>query len=243
MAAVNSRVQDAVTQGVDAIVINSDPSQIAALREAVDAGIPVFGMDAGSAPEVLVNVTSNGYEMAAVTASYIVDQLYGVGRVVMFGFNPYPPVQKRGVVAQAIFGNSPDIEVVEFIEPDVTDGGIADSRARMEAILASNPEPGSISAVWAAWDQPALGALQAIEAAGREGEGIIITGMDANPQALEAIAQGGNFEVTIAQDFSGMGRLVAEQIERYLSGEALTERVVYAPTTFVTEANAAEMMQ
>jgi ribose transport system substrate-binding protein len=238
---VNSRIQDVVAQAVDAIVINVDPAQVPALSEAVEAGIPVFGMDAGSTPEVLVNVTSNGYEMAAVTATYVVDRLNGAGRIVMFGFNPYPPVQKRGVVAQAIFGNSPDIEIVDFIEPDVTDGGIADSRARMEAILAANPEPGSISAVWAAWDQPALGALQAIEAAGREGEGIIITGIDANPQALEAIAQGGNFEASIAQDFSGIGRLVAEQIERYLAGETLTQRVVYAPTTLVTVANAAEL--
>ncbi|MFN8562322.1 MAG: substrate-binding domain-containing protein [Anaerolineae bacterium] len=200
-AAVNSRVQDVITQQVTAIVINSDPSQIPALQDAVDANIPVFGLDAGSAPQVLVNVTSNGYEMAATTASYIVDQLNGVGKVVMFGFNAYPPVQKRGVVARAIFDNTPDIEVIDFIEPDVTDGGIADSRAKMEALLTANPNPGDISAVWAAWDQPALGALQAIEAAGRENEGIIITGMDANPQALEAIAQNGNFEASIAQDF------------------------------------------
>ncbi|MBK8136740.1 MAG: substrate-binding domain-containing protein [Chloroflexi bacterium] len=242
VAALNSRVQDVVTQAVDAIVINVDPSQIPALAEAVAAGIPVFGMDAGSTPEVLVNVTSNGYEMASVTATYVVDRLNGVGRIVMFGFNPYPPVQKRGVVAQAIFGNTPDIEIVEFIEPDVTDGGIADSRARMEAILAANPEPGSISAVWAAWDQPALGALQAIEAAGREGEGIVITGIDANPQALEAIAQAGNFEASIAQDFSGIGSLVADQIERYLAGETLTQRVVYAPTKLITAANVADML-
>ncbi|MDX2163098.1 MAG: substrate-binding domain-containing protein [bacterium] len=237
VAALNSRVQDVITQQVDAIVINVDPSQIPALSEAAAAGIPVFGMDAGSTPEVLVNVTSNGYEMAAVTATYITDRLNGQGRVVIFGFNAYPPVQKRGIVAQAIFGNTPDIEIVEFIEPDVTDGGIADSRARMEAILAANPEPGSISAVWAAWDQPALGALQAIQAAGREGEGIIITGIDANPQALEAIAEGGGFEASIAQDFVGIGGLVASQIERYLAGEPLTQRVVYAPTTLVTSAN------
>ena len=35
-----------------------------------------------------------------------------------------------------------------------------------EAILAAHPQKGSIAAVWAAWDQPALGALQAIKAAG-----------------------------------------------------------------------------
>jgi len=242
IAALNSRVQDVVTQQVDAIVINVDPTQIPALADAVAAGIPVFGLDAGNVPEVLVNVTSNGYDMAAVTATYIVDRLNGAGHVVMFGFNAYPPVQKRGVVARAIFENTPDIDIVDFIEPDVTDGGIADSRAKMDAILAAHPEPGSISAVWAAWDQPALGALQAIQAAGRENEGIIITGIDANPQALDAVSQGGNFEATIRQDFSGMGTLVADQIQRYLDGETLTQHTVYAPTLLVTAANAADFI-
>lgn len=241
-AALNSRVQDVVIQGVDAIVINVDPQQVPALRDAVEAGIPVFGMDAGSVPEVLVNVTSNGYEMAAVTATYVVDRLEGVGRVVIFGFPPYPPVQKRGVIAEAIFGNTPDIEVIDFVVPDVTDGGIADSRARMEAILAANPEPGSIAAVWAAWDQPALGALQAIEAAGREGEGIVIVGIDANPQALDAVSQGGNFEATIAQDFVGIGSTVADQIAIFLAGGELRQRTIYVPTTLVTASNVAEFI-
>ena len=72
---------------------------------------------------------------------------------------------------------------MDRITPDVQDGGIADSRAKMEALLAANPEAGSIAAVWAAWDQPAIGAMQAIEAAGRSNEGIVIVGIDANPQA------------------------------------------------------------
>src|SRR5258708_39077828 len=109
-------------------------------------------------------------------------------------FDAFPPVQGRGVIADAIFKNNPDIKVLDRVTPDVADGGIADSRAKMEAILAANPAPGSIKAVWAAWDQPALGPLQAIEAAGRSGEGIVITAIDANPQAREAIAAGGQLQ-------------------------------------------------
>jgi ABC-type sugar transport system substrate-binding protein len=134
---------------------------------------------------------------------------------------PFPPVQIRGVIADAVFGNFPDITVIDRVTPDVSDGGIADSRAKMEAILAANPEPGSIAAVWAAWDQPALGALQAIEAAGREGEGIVITGIDANPQARDAIAAGGNFEASVAQDFAGIGATTADTVQRLLNGEEL----------------------
>lgn len=241
VAAVISRIEDVVTQGVDAIVINVDPAQVGAgLQSAADAGIPVVGMDAGSDPLVAANVTSNGYAMAAETAVYVANRIGGEGGVVMFTFDPFPPVQVRGVIADAIFGNFPDIEILDRVTPDVSDGGIADSRAQMEALLAANPEPGSIAAVWAAWDQPALGALQAIEAAGREGEGIVITGIDANPQAREAIAAGGNFEASVAQDFQGIGAATAATVQRLLDGEALVQRVVYVPTRLITAANVGE---
>ncbi|HVG47950.1 MAG TPA: substrate-binding domain-containing protein [Rubellimicrobium sp.] len=239
--AVISRLEDAATQQVDAIVINVDPAQVeAGLAQAQAAGIPVIGMDAGSSPLLATNVTSNGYAMAAETAAYVVNRLGGEGRVVMFTFDPFPPVQQRGVIADAIFGNNPDIEIIDRVTPDVQDGGIADSRAKMEAILAANPEPGSINAVWAAWDQPALGALQAIEDAGRGGEGIVITGIDANPQAREAIAAGGSFEASVAQDFEGIGKATAEAVGRALAGEDIKEPVTYVPTTLVTQANATE---
>jgi ribose transport system substrate-binding protein len=238
VAAVISRIEDVVNQGVKAIVINVDPAQIGAgLKTAADAGIPVVGMDAGSDPLVAANITSNGYAMAAETAVYVANRIGGAGKVVMFTFDPFPPVQVRGAIADAVFGNFPDIEVIDRITPDVSDGGIADSRARMEALLAANPEPGSISAVWAAWDQPALGALQAIEAAGRQAEGIVITGIDANPQAREAIAAGGNFEASVAQDFDGIGRTTADTVARLIAGETLVQRVIYVPTKLITAAN------
>jgi ribose transport system substrate-binding protein len=240
VAAVISRIEDSVTQKVDAIVINVDPAQVAAgLQVAADAGIPVIGMDAGADPLLATNITSNGYAMAAETAVYVANRIGGKGRVVMFVFDAFPPVQVRGVMADAVFANHPDIEVIDRITPDVADGGIADSRAKMEALLAANPEPGSISAVWAAWDQPALGALQAIEAAGRQGEGIVITGIDANPQARDAIAAGGSFEASMAQDFVAMGAAAADATRRAMAGETIREKVIYVPTVLVTPVNAA----
>jgi len=240
VAAVISRIEDAVTQKVDAIVINVDPAQVAAgLQTAKDAGIPVIGMDAGSDPLLVTNVTSNGYAMAAETSVYLANRIGGKGSVVMFVFDAFPPVQIRGVVADAVFANHPDIKVIDRITPDVADGGIADSRAKMEALLAANPEPGSIAGVWAAWDQPALGALQAIEAAGRQGEGIVVTGIDANPQARDAIAAGGNFEASMAQDFVAMGAAAADATGRAMAGETIKEKVIYVPTVLITSVNAA----
>jgi ribose transport system substrate-binding protein len=242
VAAVISRIEDVVNQKVDAIVINVDPAQVkAGLQTAKDANIPVFGMDAGSDPLLVTNVTSNGYAMAAETAVYVANRIGGAGNVVMFVFDAFPPVQVRGHIADAVFSNFPDIKVLDRVTPDVADGGIADSRAKMEAILAANPAPGSIKAVWAAWDQPALGALQAIEGAGRSGEGIVITGIDANPQAREAIAAGGNFEASIAQDFQGIGSTTADAVERVLKGQTIKQSVIYVPTKLVTAANVGEV--
>jgi ribose transport system substrate-binding protein len=178
--------------------------------------------------------------MAADTASYLVNRINGKGNVVMFVFDAFPPVQVRGVIADAIFKNNPDIKVLDRVTPDVQDGGIADSRAKMEAILAANPEKGSIAGVWAAWDQPALGALQAIEAAGRQEEGIVITGIDANPQAREAIAKGGNFEASMAQDFKGIGKATADAVKRHLAGETIKQSVIYVPTKLITSSNVNE---
>ena len=239
VAAAISRIEDVVNQKVDAIVINVDPAQVAAgLETAKKAGVPVFGMDAGTSPLLVTNVTSNGYAMAADTAAYVANRIHGKGNIVMFVYDAFPPVQARDVVADAVFKNNPDIKVMAHVTPDVKDGGIADSRAKMEAILAANPAKNSIAAVWAAWDQPALGALQAIEAAGRADEGIVITGIDANPQAREAIAKGGNFEASMAQDFTGIGRTTAEAVKRTLSGERIKQSAIYVPTKLVTAANA-----
>jgi ribose transport system substrate-binding protein len=241
VAAVISRIEDVVNQGVDAIVINVDPTQVTAgLQTAKDANIPVVGMDAGSDPLLATNVTSDGVAMAETTAGYVVDRIGGEGNVVMFVFDAFPPVQVRGAKADEIFAANPGITVIDRITPDVSDGGIADSRAKMDAVLAANPEPGSIKAVWAAWDQPALGALQAIEAAGRSGEGIVITGIDANPQAREEVAKGGNFEATVAQDFAGIGKAAAEAVAGLLAGTAPAEAVTFVPTKLVTKDNAAE---
>ena len=235
VAALVSRMEDVSLQKVDAIVINVDPSQIkTGLLAAKDAGIPVFGMDSGNDPLLVANVTSNGYVMAAETATYVVDQLNGQGNVVMFIFEPYPPVQKRGAIAESIFNNSPDIQILDKITPSFDKGPLEGSRNAMEAFLNANPEKGSIHAVWAAWDDPALGAEQAIIDAGRHDEGIMIVGIDATDQAKDRIATGGNFKATVAQDFQGIASAVAKTIEGYLNQGSISQKQIYVSAKLVT---------
>jgi ribose transport system substrate-binding protein len=240
VAALDSRMQDVITQQVDAIVISVNPELIpAGLEAAANANIPVFGLDAGSTQGLVLDVTSNNYVMAAQTATYIVDRIGGQGRVLMLWHPPYAPVQKRGAVAESIFNNTPDIEIIDQILVEVP-GPLENARQKVTDVLTANPEPGSISAIWAAWDEPALGALQAIEAAGRESEGIVIVGLDAIDPAREAIAAGGNFEASVAQDFVGIANTVADNVDAYLNGMTPVAKTIYVPATLVTKENAME---
>ena len=53
----------------------------------------------------------------------------------------------------------------------------------------------------------------------------------------EAIAKGGNFEASMAQDFKGIGRTTAEAVKRHLAGETIKQGVIYVPTRLITAAN------
>jgi ribose transport system substrate-binding protein len=230
-----SRMEDVVLQKPDAIVINVDPSQIkTGLLAARDAGIPVFGMDSGVDPLLQSNVTSNGYVMAAETATFLVDQLNGRGNVVMFIFEPYPPVQMRGAIAEAIFNNSPDIKILDKITPSFDKGPLEGARNAMEAVLIANQGKESIQAVWAAWDDPAIGAEQAIRDAGRENENIIIVGIDATEQAKDRISAGGNFKATVAQDFTLIAETVAQTVEQYLNTGSVSQKQIYVSAKLIT---------
>lgn len=235
VAALDARIQDVVTQGVDAIVLSANPELVpAAIESADDAGIPVFGLDAGSTAGLVLDVTSNNYAMAARTATYLVDAIGGEGAVLMLVHPPYAPVQKRGVVARAIFDNTPDVTVMDEVFVEVP-GPLENARNAVEAVLTANPEPGSIAGIWAAWDEPALGALQAIRSLGREDEGIVIVGLDAIDPALEAIARGGAFRATVAQDFAGIAATLAERLDAHLADQEQAAGTVYVPASLVTQ--------
>ncbi|MDR2069674.1 MAG: substrate-binding domain-containing protein, partial [Spirochaetaceae bacterium] len=104
---------------------------------------------------------------------------------------------------------------------------IENARTVMENVLLGNPGEGAITAVWCAWDEAAIGAVQAINDAGRTG--IIVTGIDGNAQAVEYIDQGSALAATIEQNFSGMAEIVVRELEKYFDGETLERGDRYAP--------------
>ena len=102
----------------------------------------------------------------------------------------------------------------------------------MENLLQRFPE---IDVVLAANDEQALGAIEAIDAAGRLGK-IKVTGVDATQPAIQSILQGRLF---VSADYSGFdqGYLAAEAAYRILKGEKVPSELLL-PVVLVDKSNA-----
>ncbi len=239
-AELASRVEDTVSSGTDGIVlVSADPNQIAnQLQDAFDYDVPVFGCDSGFIEGMQINATSDNYQMGELIVKYLFDDLMGgKGTVVALTHRPHPGVVKRCEAFDDLIKEYPDIELIT--EQHVpAEQPINDAQDIVENLLLANSEEDSITAIWAAWDEPAIGATQALQEAGRDN--VLVTGVDGNEQAIELIKEGTNLKATVAQNFEGMAQIVYEQMEKYYSGEELEKGELYAPATLITSEDAEE---
>lgn len=232
-----SRMEDVIASKTDAIVIvSTDPNQVKEqIKKASDKGIPVFGLDSGYIEGMSMNATSDNTAMSKLISDYLFEQMGKKGNLVVLTHRPHPGVLKRSEQLDAQLKENPAIKLVTEQHVDVP-GPIENSRKQMENLLLANKEPGSVTAVWAAWDEPAIGAAQAIEAAGRKD--IIVTGIDGNSQAVDMIKNGSPLIATVKQNFTGMAEIVAQQIKRVFDGQAVESTEMYAPASLITKENA-----
>ena len=197
----------------------------------------MFGMDAGASPLLVTNVTSNGYAMAADTAAYVANRINGKGNVVMFVYDAFPPVHSRDIIADAIFKNYPDIKVLDRVTPDVKDGGIADSRAKMEAILAANPAKG------ASPPSGRRGTSLRSARCRRSRRPAAATKASSSPASTPTRRRARRSpRAAISRPrWRRISRASAAPpptaVKRYLAGEKIKQSVIYVPTKLITSAN------
>lgn len=237
-AALASRIEDVVAAQTDAIVlVSADPAQVEnQLQEAFDAGIPVFGCDSGYIDGMQVNATSDNHQMGELITNYLFDDLMGgQGTVVALTHRPHPGVVKRCEAFDELLAAQKGITLIT--EQHVpAEQPINDAQDIVENLLTANPEKGSITAIWCGWDEPAIGAAQACQEAGRDE--ILIVGVDGNEQAVSLIKGDANLKATVAQNFRGMVDIVAEQMGRFFAGEPIQTGDLYAEATLITKETA-----
>ena len=229
-----SRMEDAVASKTDAIVIvSADPNQVKTqIAAAVANGIPVFGCDSGYIPGMVMNATSDNTAMGTAISQQLFKTINNKGTIVVFTHRPHPGVVKRSIALDGMLKTMPNIKVLSEMHVQVP-GPIENARKQMENILTANPNKGSITAVWAAWDEPAIGATQAIQAAGRDE--IVVTGIDGTSQAVDMIKKGTPLVASMQQNFRGMAELVTLQIENTFAGKKLASTEMFAPALLITK--------
>lgn len=230
-------VENLLAKNPDAIVCCMGNNQLLgpALEKAGKKKIPVFGIDNWlDGPTVVNEVSSNNFEIGIMATLYLVNELKGEGRVVNFFRPALRSVEIRHRMYHEVlkeFVRIQEVAELPYVTPQVTES----ARSRMEAILVANPNKGSINAVLSTNDLAALGAADAIEAAGRQDE-IFVIGVDGEREVLRRIARGGALRATVSQDFLQISTASSLAVVDYLRGKTVP-RFIYCPPVLVTRAN------
>ena len=234
-----AQVENFVTQKVDAIIViaaNTDAAD-PMTKAAQDAGIPLVYVNRlpSNLPEGISYVGSESIQAGIMQAEWIAEKLGGKGNVViMNGDLAQEAAQKRTEGEKQVFAKFPDIKI---IREDTGNWSRDQGLSLMENWLASGDQ---IDAVASNNDEMAIGALQAIEAAGKLGD-IIVGGVDASPDALQEMDKG-RLNVTVFQNAKGQGDGGIKVAIALAKGESV-EKYTWIPFELVTPDNYKNYMQ
>ncbi len=234
-----SQIQNFIAQNVDAIILN--PYDREASAPAVDLAVrahkPIVVVNALVANLQKANayVGSEDAEAGRIETQRMTDVLHGAGDVVIIhGPNGHSAEVQRTEGIREILKKYPEIHVVA---EQTANWDRAQALNLMENWLASGKK---IDGVIAQNDEMALGALKAIQAAGKQNQ-IAVIGIDAIPDALKAVADG-QMVGTVFQDAKGQGAMAVDLAVDLAEGKPV-QHDNYIPFQLVTKTNVAEFMQ
>jgi len=214
-------VQDLVARGVKGILISPiDATGVNAAYDAAAAGkVPIVSVARGStSPNQTLHVAMDEKQIGRDIAEWTAKKIGGKGKVAMLlGPSGAPTFRNLAEGYNEVMAKYPDIKVVFK-----TDGPLTRERGlkNTEDALVANPD---LAAVYTANDDVALGATQAVLAAGRKGQ-TLVTGMNGVPPALRALKDG-NLGMTIELNPVLWGRMGVDVLAQHLKGETVKPQV------------------
>ncbi|WHX40329.1 ribose ABC transporter substrate-binding protein RbsB [Mesobacillus sp. AQ2] len=213
-----SDVEDLIQKGIDVLLINpTDSAAItAAIESANNAGIPVITVDrSAEGGEVVAHIASDNAAGGKMAGEYMADALGGSGKVIeLEGIPGSSAARERGKGFNEAIAAASGIEVVAK-QPANFDR--SQGLSVMENLLQSNKD---IQAVFAHNDEMALGAVEALKAAGLEN--VIVVGFDATDDAVKAVEEG-TMAATVAQKPEMIGQQAVETAIQVKNGDKVEE--------------------
>ncbi len=181
-----NQVEDLLQLGVDAIVAFAPSIEegVVAAGRAQEEGVPYILLDNYHENMTLAVMTSDNILGGQLQAEYVVEQIGGEGVVVILQGKPGElSAQNRTAGNTQVYEKYPGIRVVG---PYAGNWNAQTAMEIMEDVIQAEPQ---IDAVVANNDTMILGAIAALEAAGRV-EGVVTVGWDTIPDAIDAIREG-----------------------------------------------------
>lgn len=234
VAKQKDQLQDFIIQKVNAIIVSPCDSRSigTSIKAANDAGIPVFTADIACLADnakVVTHVASDNVEGGRLAARALIEALGGQGKVAIIDHPEVESVIQRVKGFEEEIAKAPGIEVVAKLSGH----GVKDQAFRTaEDILQSHPD---LKGFFGINDDSALGALAAIEKAGKLGK-LTIVGFDAVPEAREAI-RAGRLYADVIQKPREIGSRTIEAVKTYMSGGQLPPSILI-PCGLFTQADA-----
>jgi ribose transport system substrate-binding protein len=207
-------VEDLISSKVDVIGVAPWDAQgiVPAVEKANQAGIPVLTVDETAASgQIEAYIATDNVEGGRLAGEWLVKNMGGKGNLAIIEGGAGSSTNNARLEGLHSVIDGTDIKVVASLPADwVRDKGLQ----VMNDILTANPE---LDAVMAMNDEMALGALEAIKAAGREGQ-IKLVGYNGALEAIKSVYDGG-LAADVVQYPEEMGKLFVEWSLRVLNGE------------------------
>ena len=238
VARQRNQIADFIVQGVDAIVMSPADSKaiVTAIQEANEAGIPVFTADIAALAdgvEIVTHIATDNYSGGRLAAEAVLEILETSGKVAIIDHPEVESVIQRTKGFHDVINdantNGRSVEVVA----QLPGGGIKDRAFRVaEDILQAHPD---LDVIFAINDDTALGAVAAIEKAGKSGT-VMVVGFDGTTEARKAIRDG-KIYADVIQHPRQIGSMSVQSVVAYMNGEDLpAEQLI--PATLYRQADA-----
>ncbi len=171
-----------------------------------------------------------GKRLADLAAAYIKDKLGGKANVVLLTQDQIEFLAPRFQAFRDVLKQIPGVTIVADITPNPVnkEGGFA----TMNTLLQAHPD---VDVVLGA-DTVVLGALAALEAAGKARPDQFLGGIDGEPEAVSEIKKGnGPYKASIALSSPVFGYAMGQHAADWLEGKSIPQAMDILPTALTTE--------
>lgn len=240
VAKQQNQVKDFIVRKVSAIILCPCDSKAIgpAIKEANAAGIPVFTADIAcldKQAEVVSHVATDNYLGGKLAAEAIVEATGGNGKMAILD---YPEIESvimrtKGFEDKLAEMKKTNPEITLAVVAKLTAGGDKAKGLKVtQDLLQAYPD---LNAIFAINDPSALGAVAALDSAGKTGK-IIVVGFDGQPEGRKAIRDGKIYADPI-QFPDKIGLETMKAVMKYMKGEDVSKEILI-PTALYRKSDA-----